>query len=247
MFYICGIINQVNLKIMSFFIECPIDPELVEISTQDCAEKYGQIQRFAIRRKQTGNEASPTFTDAADMLALANWEAAREADLDDNIKMVITPFVSSFVIPTGEPIKEEGNNNNTVNGMPILQGVNNINCTGRFINLPSSIADEIRALTKHSAAIPGFTNLEIFLINEFGQVICKKTTGATPVPYGIPVYNFFIGAKGSEGLNKESVTPLSFDIKGDWDVNQHIANPVDDGTPASWNPLTDLDTALPQS
>jgi hypothetical protein len=231
----------------SLYVECPIDPELVEIGTQTCAEKFGQIQRIAIRRKQTGSEASPTFTSLADMLALANWEAAREADLDDNIKMVITPFISSLVIPTGEPIKEEGNNNNTVNGIPILQGVNNIMVTGRFLNLPAEIAEQIRAITKHSASIPGFTNLEIFLFNEFGQVLCKKTTGVAPVPYGIPVYNFFIGAKGSEGLNKESVTPLSFDLTGDWDVNLHISNPVEDGTPDPWNPLTDLNTPLPLS
>jgi hypothetical protein len=239
--------NQ-KFKIMgSLLIDCPIPDALVEISTQNCAEKFGQIQRAIIRRKQTGNEVSPTFANLADMLALANWEAARDADLDDNIKMVITPFISSLVIPTGEPIKEEGNNNNTVNGIPILQGVNNINVVGRFLNLPASIADEIRELTQHSASIPGFTNLEIFLVNEFGQVICKKTTGTTPVPYGIPVYNLFVGSKGSQGLNKESETPLSFDLKGDWDKNLHFSKPTEEGTPANWNPLTDLDTAIPQS
>jgi len=229
----------------SLLIECPIDPNLVEIDSQVCGEKFGQIQRMLIRRKQTGNEVSPTFTEVADLLDKSNWEAARDAALNDNTKMVITPFIASLVIPVGEPIKEEGNNNNTVNGMPILQGVNNINVTARFINLPSEIADQIRELTKHSASIPGFTNLEAFLVNEFGQIICNQTAETIPVPYGVPVYNLFVGAKGSEGLNKESVTPLSFDLKGDWDKNLIFSDPVN-ATPA-WNPLTDLDTAIPVS
>lgn len=208
----------------SINFECPLPAALTVITGVTCPEKFGQIQRWAFRQKSTSEDT--TFTSIADLLDDAQW-AIGIADAAA-ARIVITPFIAAPVIPAGTFITEEGNNNNTVNGIKIISGTNNVEVTGRFLNLPTAIAEKIRALLPFSALTPGLTNLEAFGFNEFGHII-HDMDGARPK--GFPVYNVGLPSVGSEGLNKPNVHNFSFEMLGNWDANLLVSIPV------TFNPL----------
>lgn len=219
----------------SLLFKCPPPAAIADIDPVTCPEKFGQIQRIALRRKQTpGVPVTPTFATVADLLDQTKWTAALAAA--DVTKIQVTPFISGLVLPPGTPITEEGDNNNTVNGVPLLQGMSNITVTGaNFKNLPSAIAAQLRTYTQYSALTPGFTDLEAFFINEFGQIIHDMELDGVQ-PKGFPLYNFVVPAVGSEGLNKTNVHNLIFTVLGNYDDRLKISDPTAKTTGA-WNPL----------
>ena len=149
---------------------CPAPTALTEITKPSCPTKFGQMQRMAIRMIPTEDLV---FTDEAEFVESANWAALIAAV--DATKIILTPYISGMVIPPGAVVKEEGGNNNTINGIPIIQGLGNILVSGKLINLELPIADLLRLLTVHTALTPGMTNLELFFFNEFKQIICKRS------------------------------------------------------------------------
>lgn len=217
----------------SLNFECPLPAALSDISDPNCPQKFGQIQKLAIRLKQDPAAVDPTFEVMADIIDKTKWTAAMAAL--DRKKIVITTFISSFVIPPGTPVTEEGNNNNTVNGMTILSGIQNVMVTGRFLNLPANIAEELRKLMPYSALTPGFTDLEAAFFNESNSIIHTSDGAVAPVPEFFPIFNFFISSVGSEGLNKPNVHAMQFEMLGDWDKNLVVSNPLKAATP--WKPL----------
>lgn len=217
----------------SLIFDCPLPTELNDIDQPTCPEKFGQIQRLAFRMVQDPAAATPTFATVADLTDKTKWTAALAAT--DEMKIVITPFISGFVIPPGTPIKEEGNNNNTVNGIALLQGWNNAAVTGRFLNLSTAIADQLRALTPFSAITPGFTNLEMFMFTESGQILYSLWKDAVK-PNGFEVFNFVVPSVGTEGLNKPNVHNMELEMLGTWDKKLGVANPTK-LTTGAWNPL----------
>lgn len=219
----------------SILFICPPVTPISDIDKQTCPEKFGQIQRIALRLTQTpGTPATPTFATVADLLDQTKWTAALAAT--DITKIQVTPFISGLVLPPGTPILEEGDNNNTVNGIQLLQGMSNINVTGaNFKNLPALIAEQLRTFTQFSALTPGFTNLEAFFFNEFGQIIHDMHPDGIQ-PKGFDIYNWIVPAVGSEGLNKTNVTNLQFTLLGTYDARLKISDPMRKLTGA-WNPL----------
>lgn len=216
----------------SLIFDCPLPEALVDIDPQDCPEKWGQIQRFAARIIQDPAAATPTFATVADLIDKTKWATALAAT--DETKIVLSPFISGFVIPPGTPITEEGNNNNTVNGIPMLQGMSNSTVTGRFLNLPGVIADQLRQLMPYSAITTGFTQLEMFFFTEAGRIIYSLQYNGVK-PTGIQVYNLVVPSVGTEGLNKPNVHNLQLDVLGTWDNKVATANPLAAVVP--WNPL----------
>ena len=208
----------------SLNVVCPLPTSLTAITAVACPEKFGQIQRIALRINPGTSDT--VFTAAADIIDATKWTTAMAAS--DVTKIVVTPFISSLVIPPGDIIAEEGNNNNTVNGIPIVNGIQNVHVTGRFLNLTTAIAELMRGLTPYTILTPGFTKLEAFFFNEFGQIIRDKSGTR---PKGFPVYNLVVPSVGSEGLNKPNVHNLAFDLIGGWDKYLTI------DTPITFNPL----------
>lgn len=216
----------------SLNFKCPLPAVIPSITQPECPEKFGQIQRLAFRLVQDPADATPTFATIADLIDKTKWTAALAA-VDDK-KIVITPFISGFVIPPGTPITEEGNNNNTVNGISLLQGFTNAIITGRFLNLPTVIADQLRALTPWSAITPGFTKLEVFAFTEFGTILYSMQKD-TVKPNGFDVYNFVVPSVGTEGLVKPNVHNMQVEMLGNWDTKLGVADPSTAVAP--WNPL----------
>lgn len=217
----------------SLLFKCPPEAEIADIPKVTCPEKFGQIQRIALRRKQDPAEETPTFPTVASLLVQANWTTAMAAA--DITKIQVTPFISGLVLPPGTPILEEGNNNNTVNGISLLQGWNNVMVnTARFLNLPSAIAKVLRTYTQYSALTPGFTDLEAFFFTEHGHIIHDMELDGIK-PKGFDIFNWVVPSVGSEGLNKANVHNLQFELLGTYDDLLEIADPTSAATP--WNPL----------
>lgn len=221
---------------LSIKFDCPPPEALEAIDKPTCPVKFGQIQRLAFRLVPDSTVATPTFADIDDLEDSAKWVAAIAAA--DRTKIVLTPFISAIVIPPGAVIEEEGGNNNTINGIPILEGQSLVKIAGKIYNLDPEIAKQLRTLTQFSALTPGFSDLECFMFNEFGHIICNYTGEdlATGVPSGIRVFNFTVPSVGSEGLLKPNVNNVEFAIDGTWDQKLMIGKPTELEAD-SWNPL----------
>ena len=224
----------------SLNFSCPAPAALTAITKPSCPTKFGQIQRLGIRMIPSAADAifAPS-TGEVDIVTRTKWTGGIAAV--DSTKIILTPFISGLVIPPGALIKEEGGNNNTINGISIIQGLGNIVVTGKFYNLELNIADQLKALTIHTALTPGFTNLEVFFFNEFGHILCKRRVTAVgpPIvyqPYGVKIYNWNLSSVGSEGLLKSNIHTVEFELAGDWDANLWVYKPVELVSNA-WSPL----------
>jgi hypothetical protein len=197
---------------------CPPPAALATVPTQACPERYEQIVRFGIQRKQ----AVSSFTTTT-ILASGTWTPLLAET--DSTKLILTPLIPNVVIPAGEVLKEGGNDNTTINGIPKLAGLPFVPVTAQLQDANSAVRAALRALASESAVFPGFTNLWIYPINRFGQIL--GVLDGTEVK-GIPAYNFVVGDVGTEGLNKANVANLSFDLAPGWSDGVAIYTPTFD-------------------
>jgi hypothetical protein len=200
---------------------CPPPTVLADIPDQTCPERFDQIVKIVFQRTQT----APSFTTAS-ILLQATWTPLLSAV--DDTKAVISPLIPNVVIPVGEVLKEGGNDNTTINGIPKLAGRSFAAVTAQLQDAEKDVRAAMRALAAESALIPGYTNLWAYFINRFGQVIGVENGGNVE---GIPVYNLYVGDVGTEGLNKANIANLSFDLAPGWSDNVAIY------TPTAFNPL----------
>lgn len=200
---------------------CPPPTALASVPTQECPVRFDQICKFGFQRMQ----AAPSFTTTT-LLAQATWTPLLAAT--DDTKIIISPYVSNFVIPPGEVLKEGGNDNTTLNGIPRLNGLGFVACTGQLQDIESAVAEALRALASESALQAGVTNLWMYMFNRFGQIITDIDSTNAP---GIPVYNVCAGDTGTEGFNKSNINNFTFDLAPGWSRKVKMFTP-------SFNPLT---------
>lgn len=189
------------------FINCDCPPlDVLEcIPDFQCGLNFGQIVKFAYRRKTT----NPWFANQTDPLTSAAWTAL--FNQTDDTKVVVSPFCENLIIPAIEKITDGGNDNTTTFGIADVVGTNTPDVTGDFRSIPS---DVLRALKTLNCEGRGSINrLEIVLINEFGQYIGDgRNTAFT----GFDAWNFFIGDGGSEGKNTKDKTMFSWSVMYGW-------------------------------
>lgn len=202
---------------------CPAPTSLASVPATSCPIKFDQIQKMGIRRISGATALTTT-----NILLLATLTPLLSAS--DNTKLLITPFLNNLVIPPSEPIKQGGNDNTTLNGVPMLEGLGFVTCTAQLRNVSSEAAKALRALAAESAIQPGVTNIEGIFFNRPGKVIIDKT-GTTSLA-GFKLYNFIVSDAGTEGLNKDNVFNISWDMEGGWSENFQMYKPTD------YNPLT---------
>lgn len=200
---------------------CPPPTALTTVPAQACPEKFDQIVRFGFQRIQS----AASFTTTT-LLAQATWTPLLTAT--DSTKIILSPLIPNVVIPVGEVLKEGGNDNTTINGIPRLAGRSFAAVTAQLQNVEAAVRTALRKLASESALQPGFTNLWMYMFNRFGQIITDVSSTNCP---GIPVYNVYVGDVGSEGLNKENIANISFDFAPGWSDTVKIFTP-------SFNPLT---------
>jgi hypothetical protein len=200
---------------------CPPPTALTTVPSQACPEKFDQIVRFGFQRMQT----TPSFTTTT-LLAQATWTPLLTAA--DSTKVILSPLIPNVVIPVGEVLKEGGNDNTTINGIPKLAGRSFAAVTAQLQNVQAAVRAALRKLAAESALQPGFTNLWMYMFNRYGQIITDVSSTNCP---GIPVYNVYVGDVGTEGLNKDNIANISFDLAPGWSDTVQIFTP-------SFNPLT---------
>jgi hypothetical protein len=179
---------------------CPPDELLTDIPDSECAFRFDQLQRFFFQRIQ----AVSSFT-ATTIKAVATWTPLL-AETDDT-KIVKTPRMPNVVIPPGEILKEGGNDNTTLDGVPRLNGRGFAPVTLDAQNWTPAQLNALRKLANESV---GDTNIWMYMVNRFGQVI-SNSDGS-----GIPVYNIMAGDPGTEGFNKDNIARVSFDLPPGW-------------------------------
>jgi hypothetical protein len=117
---------------MDPLFSCPPPTALATIPSQACPEVWDQIVKFAFQRKQ----ATPSFTSTTIKVA-ATWTPLLTAS--DSTKVVITPYIAGVVIPPGEVLKEGGNDNSTINGIPRITGLGFVPVTAQPQSLQATV------------------------------------------------------------------------------------------------------------
>lgn len=204
---------------------CPLPAAIGDIGDVTCGENMGQIQKIAFQTKQA-NPAFATFTGAALNGAdlLASWTSALGAA--DATKITVTPFFENFVIPQVTPIEEGGDDNTTLDGNPVVVGASSITATGTFRSLPAAQLLQLKDYNCRTS------NLTVFFINEFDDIIGTSANGTTFD--GIPIFNFFIGDGDNNGKNTQDKTAFRFNLRYGWRDRLAFCQPSD------FNPRTDI-------
>ena len=220
----------------TIFANCPLPTELPCIPSQDCPIKWGQIQKLAFQRRA----GATAFNGTNAITSKAAWLAALAATGADRI--IVSPFISNFIIPPGEVSYEGGDTNETINGVATYKGNAPVTVTGLLVNASSAVIKSLRAVSVFSQTA-GLPDLEVFMFNERGDIICRNLgTDVAPEYRGIPCYNFGVGTIGTQGLGKDNQNNVSYQYAGAWDENletisTNLIAPV-------WSPL-ELENTCP--
>ncbi len=209
---------------------CPKPSALTAITAVSCAFKIDQTVRLAFVRNHTAS-LFPVSSNA--ITALASWTANKA--LTNSNKHIISPLFSNPQLPQSEALEEGGNDNTTVNGIPLYMGEGFVKFTGQFRNLEPAIADQLRLLSCESeASAAGAALLGAYFINRAGNIFHKLDGDDEPLP--IEIYNFRTSSRGTEGFAKDDILNFSFYMDGNWDsgLSRTLRSTLD------FNPLTQL-------
>lgn len=198
---------------MDPLIECPRATALTTIPTQACDEIWDQIQKFAFQRRQ----ATPSFTSTT-IKAQATWTPLLTAA--DSTKIVITPFIPGVTIPAGEILKEGGNDNTTISGVPRVTGRGFVAVTTQLRNSSAAVRTAIRKLFSESSIFGGSTDLWVYFFNRFNQIIANADGS------GFDVHNVIVGDVGSDGFGAANNANMPFDLPPGWSDNAMVHVPT---------------------
>lgn len=196
-------------------MDCVRPESLTAPAKQDCAVHFGQLVRFAYRRRLT----VAAFATEAAMLTQAAWNAAITAD--DETKIILTPLFSEFVIPASEAQFLEENTNGSINGKGYLAGYNAVKPTGSHIGLPGSIKATLKLLEEESRSELGGDPMELWGITADNRLISRGVNG-------IPFSNYYIQSVSSEGFRALNKNAFGFSLDGNWDAGVTIVKPAFD-------------------
>jgi hypothetical protein len=192
--------------------QCPAPAALEVIPPQSCGVRFEQVVKIIFQRKQ----ATSSF-DANSILEQATWTPLLTAN--DSTRVVLSPYINNPIIPPGEALTEGGNDNTTIGGVSRLLGEGFQQATFELRNAGVDVRNAIRSITSETALVPGFTNIWVYLVNRFGEIICKSDGS------GIEIFNFFVGGPGTEGFNRDNMQMGKFDLKPGWDEGVVVFKP----------------------
>ena len=166
-----------------YLLNCPIDESLNAITKQTCNFKVGQVVKLAFGIIGTDKPFVETGVGATPITAKASWDPLIAAT--DATKIVVTNYISEFVVAPTDVIEDGGDTN--INRIPELIDGGNAAVTFNPKGIQPAIRAAMKQLTQFSHIMPGVTELGVMFINADGDIIRDSTN------YWIPVYNFFIG------------------------------------------------------
>lgn len=192
---------------------CPAPASLVSIPNFDCKENLGQIQRLVFQRRGWVFQSEDGI---GGITVKASWDPLITSTGND--KIVCTPFVEGFSIPSGEPITEGGGDNSTLDGAEIVLGAGSITSEGFFRSIPSHVAEALQALNCEG-------DLAVYMVNEYGQLIAEEHVTGKYRPF--PVNFVWIGDPSNEGKNTHDKTPIRMNFIGGWRKKLRLLTPGD--------------------
>ena len=204
---------------MSYFEDCPLPAELPFIPQKECNFVLDQITRLVVVR--TSADLSTHFADAEAVGVKANWEALLAAT--GNEKGVLTPPLANVVIPRSEATYFGGGTNETVNGLAIYTGQDNVTVTGEIHNTPPAIIEALQKVAQESNGGFGYPRVGVIFFTANGQIAFKSTT-AKPVGV-IPFFNLHVSSPGTEGYKAPTIADIGFALYPDWFHGLQVVNP----------------------
>lgn len=197
---------------------CPPAAAITDISSDDCKENIGQVQKIVLQRRKDGANLNWIPIATSDPALLATWTALKAAV--DNTKVQTTPFIQNPTSETGEAI-EFGGGNQTISGIPLVVGRNASTFEAQFYQVKQAIIKEIKAFECEK-------ELSVFLINEDGQIIGLTDDTTTPTQFrGIPIRSFFVSDKRLGGFEEPDSNTVSWGFEPNWSDDLYIVEPTD--------------------
>jgi hypothetical protein len=209
---------------------CPLPAALPTIPKPGCKQNFGQIQRVLFQR------AGFVFDAAADPTpnpidVLSSWTPLFAAVGDT--KVVSSPLLANFIIPSPEPITEGGGDNTTIDGIEIVLGAGAITATGSLEEIPGSIVKKLKELMCE-------TDLVAYFINHNGSIIANRvnpdSVGPDDEQYtGFPISSLFVPDLASNGLNtRDKAEAFRFSLTYGWRDNAELIKPAFNAKTSLW-------------
>jgi hypothetical protein len=212
---------------MPLSCDCPLPSVLPNLLDTNCAVDFDQITRIAFQLKQT----DPAFDIADPITDVDSWTALLSAF--DSTKIVLSPALSSVVIPQSEGTYEGENSNDSINGLGFYLGENNVRVTGMVVSAPQSVMDALEELSCYSDTTLGASKLSAFLITRRirgkAGILAKQGTSAGDYA-GIEIFNLRVSSVGSEGYKAKNKYMIAFDIQPDELKGTELVK-------VDWNPM----------
>ena len=206
---------------------CPIPTALTVIPATTCPEELGQIQRFILVRKSglrwdTSDPVAGKSTPASIQPNLpsvsAGWTILKA--LSDSDKVIFTPLLGGDPsITAGEQNLFGGGSNETLNGQVYSLGFNPSDGTARFDSLTAAQTAAMKLLVCE--------DLEIYFINDDGDIIGERDTVDADLWHGFSVTNVALGGRSVQGFASRDSNILTFQLDDDWDTKFEKQTPTD--------------------
>jgi hypothetical protein len=198
---------------------CPRPAAILTVLRVTCPENLGQIQRIVIQRAGSNFDANAGVPNP--IAVLASWTPLITAV--GATKIIITPYLESFVIPQPEAITRGGNDNTTINGVEQVVGYGGITVTANLTSVPASIIQQLADLMCEP-------DLVWYGINQNGRIVCREMDpDANPgdVYSGIPIEPLTLGVPdpGNNGFATFDEATIRFGMAAGWTLNRAIITP----------------------
>jgi hypothetical protein len=203
---------------------------MTTIPATTCPTELGQIQRFILVRRSGLRwdtvDITPTGKSTPTLLATgsyaptvsAGWTALNA--LTDDDKTLFTPLIGGdATITTGEAITFGGGDNSTLNGETYHIGFNPSDGVARFDSLTAAQTSALKELVCES--------LEIYFINDDGDIIGERDTLDADLWHGFNVKNFTLKGRNVAGFATRDSNEVSFQLDDDWDTKFEKQTPTD--------------------
>jgi hypothetical protein len=195
---------------------------MTTITATTCPEEMGQIQRAWFVRK--GNVIWDTATSGAANVggmaglptASVGWTTLKAAP--DDTKVVFPPlFGGDITITPADAITQGGNDNSTLNGQTYFVSFPDSSFSARFDQLTAAQTLEMKELVCN--------DLEVYLINEDGDIIGDASTSGTFK--GFDCTTVALGSRSVQGIATRDSNVMTFQLDADWDTIFEKQTPTD--------------------
>jgi len=207
---------------------CPLPTALTAIDATVCPEELGQIQRvwFVRAGNVQWDTVDPTATGKTLPATIqpnlptvsAGWTTLKAAA--DDTKVVFAPlFGGDITITPGDAITQGGNDNSTLNGQTYFVAFPDSTFSARFDQLTKDQTSQLKELICE--------NLEVYFINEDGDIIGQRDPSDADLFKGIPVTNVALQSRNVQGFATRDSNILTFQLDADWDTYFEKQTPTD--------------------